>query len=311
MSKLEKAKVICLMAPTASGKTALAIELVKRLPLEIISVDSAMVYRGLNIGAAKPSKEELKQAPHRLIDIRDPFEPYCAAEFREEAIKQINEIHAQGKTPLLVGGTMLYFKVLQQGIADLPSADENLRKKLGEKAKQKGWQYMHERLQAIDPLSAKRIHPNDPQRLQRALEVYEITGKPLSELWQQAQTDLPYEFINIGLQLERKILHQRIEQRFKAMLEQNFLDEVKALHAREEIKFELPAIKSVGYQQAWLHLEGKLSYDEMSERAIIATRQLAKRQMTWLNSWPDLKWFEALDDNLVEQVIDFLVYKLN
>jgi len=278
--------VVCLMGPTASGKTGVAVELVRQLPLDIVSVDSALVYRGMDIGTAKPDADTLRIAPHRLIDIRDPAQTYSAAEFRDDALKEIASIHAAGRIPLLVGGTMLYFRALEQGLSELPSADEEVRARLEAEAQARGWAALHERLVKVDPVAAARIHPNDPQRIQRALEVYEITGIPMTELFRRsADTAAPWRFLKIVLAPDdRALLHERIRQRFGIMLEQGFLDEVRALRARGDLHPELPSMRAVGYRQAWSHLDGNLSATEWVERAIVATRQYAKRQFTWLRS---------------------------
>lgn len=278
--------VICLMGPTASGKTGVAVELVQQLPLDIISVDSALVYRGMDIGTAKPDADTLRIAPHRLIDIRDPVQPYSAAEFRDDALQEIAATHAAGRIPLLVGGTMLYFRALEQGLSDLPSADPEVRARLEAEAQAGGWAAMHERLARIDPSAAARIHPNDPQRIQRALEVYEITGLSMTELFNRSSDTPPaLDFLKIVLApADRAVLHERIRQRFDIMLEQGFLDEVSALRARGDLEPDMPSMRAVGYRQAWAHLDGKLSGQEWVERAIVATRQYAKRQLTWLRS---------------------------
>ena len=303
--------VICLMGPTASGKTQLAVELVQHFPLEIVSVDSAMVYRTLDIGTAKPDTETLAKAPHRLINIRDPKEAYSAAQFCKDALREIETIFQQKKIPLLVGGTMLYFRALQQGLSDLPSANLKIRKKIADQAKQLGWPKMHEYLVNVDPVASKRIHPHDSQRIQRALEVYELTGKNLTT-WQETENTraVKYHFYNIAVApLDRSILHARIAERFKKMLQDGFIDEVKNLQARGDLSLELPAIRSVGYRQVWEYLLGNCSYEEMQERGIIATRQLAKRQLTWLRSWPDVKWFDSEAIDLYTQVTNYLQEK--
>lgn len=299
---------IFLMGPTASGKTDLAVELVRRLPVEIISVDSAMVYRQMDIGTAKPEPEVLAEAPHRLIDSIDPAEAYSAARFREEALAHMAEISAAGRIPLLVGGTMLYYRALQQGLARLPEADPAVRAQLEQEAKERGWQVLHDRLAQIDPASAERIHPNDPQRLQRALEVYELTGRPLSELWQEQQGEgIPYRVAKLAVAPDdRAELHRRIALRFELMLQQGLVEEVEALYRRGDLTAEMPSIRCVGYRQVWQYLEGELSRDEMSERGIIATRQLAKRQFTWLRSEQNLRWFATFDAKLLEKVLKFL-----
>lgn len=279
------------MGPTASGKTQLAVELVQQFPLEIISVDSAMVYRGMDIGTAKPDAETLKIAPHRLIDIVDPAQSYSAGQFRQDALREIEDIIAQGKTPLLVGGTMLYFRVLQQGLAKLPPANKELRAELEERCEKEGWEALHAELAKIDSKAAERIKPQDSQRIQRALEVYQLTGIPISD-WQQSSTSplANYQIHNVALMPEdRAALHTRIEQRFDAILAAGFEEEVKKLRQRKDIHLDLPSMRSVGYKQMWQYLAGELTYDQMREQAIAATRQLAKRQITWLRSWPDLK----------------------
>ncbi|BAV72616.1 tRNA dimethylallyltransferase [Pseudomonas chlororaphis subsp. aurantiaca] len=309
MSQLPPA--IFLMGPTAAGKTDLAIELTKVLPCELISVDSALVYCGMDIGTAKPSKEILAEFPHRLIDILDPAESYSAADFRTDALAAMADITARGKIPLLVGGTMLYYKALLEGLADMPPADPQVRAELEEEAARLGWQALHDQLAAIDPESAARIHPNDPQRLTRALEVYRVSGLSMTahRLRQSAQSteaaasgrgQLPYTVANLAIApANRQVLHERIAQRFTIMLEQGFVDEVVALRSRSDLHAGLPSIRAVGYRQVWDHLDGKLTFAEMQERGIIATRQLAKRQFTWLRSWADLHWLDSLDcDNL-------------
>jgi len=302
---------IFLMGPTAAGKTDLAIELTKVLPCELISVDSALVYRDMDIGTAKPSKALLAQFPHRLIDILDPAQSYSAAEFRSDALAAMAEITARGKIPLLVGGTMLYYKALLEGLAEMPAADPQIRAEIGEEAARLGWQALHDQLAVIDPVSAARIHPNDPQRLSRALEVYRVSGSSMTahRQRQSAQStdaaasgrpQLPYTVANLAIApANRQVLHDRIAQRFTQMLEQGFVDEVVALRRRGDLHVGLPSIRAVGYRQVWEHLEGKLTSAEMQERGIIATRQLAKRQFTWLRSWTDLHWLDSLDcDNL-------------
>ncbi len=298
MSQLPPA--IFLMGPTAAGKTDLAIELTKVLPCELISVDSALVYRGMDIGTAKPSKELLAEFPHRLIDILDPAEAYSAADFRRDALQAMADITARGKIPLLVGGTMLYYKALVEGLADMPAADPNVRAQIEEEAARLGWQALHEQLAVIDPESAARIHPNDPQRLSRALEVYRVSGRSMTALRQRQSAQsteaaasgmqqLPYTVANLAIApANRQVLHRRIEQRFTLMLEQGFIDEVVALRERSDLHAGLPSIRAVGYRQVWDYLDGKLTSAEMQERGIIATRQLAKRQFTWLRSWTDL-----------------------
>jgi len=283
------------MGPTASGKTDLAIRLVQEHQCEIISVDSAMVYKELNIGSAKPSDEELALAPHRLIDVCDPSEPYSAARFREDALREMVDIVDAGKTPLLVGGTMLYYKALLEGMSNLPNSDASIREALQQRMDEEGLKVLHDELRTIDPQAAERIHENDPQRTLRALEVYQLTGKPLSQLHQeQKELEFPYDVTQIAIAPEeRAVLHQRIETRFAKMMEQGLLTEVEVLYQRGDLNADLPAIRSVGYRQLWQHLDGELTLDEAIERGIIATRQLAKRQFTWLRNWPNLNWVNS------------------
>ncbi len=299
---------IFLMGPTASGKTGLAVELVRRLPCEIISVDSVMIYRGMDIGTAKPEQMTLQQAPHRLIDICDPAESYSAAQFRTDALAAMAEITRAGRIPLLVGGTLLYYRALEQGLSDLPAANEAVRAKLSAEARRQGWQALHERLQRIDPQAAGRIHPNDPQRIQRALEVFELSGRPLSSLLQSRQhAPLPYRLVKRALVPEdRDLLHRRIAERFQVMLAAGFLDEVTALRRRGDLHLQLPAMRAVGYRQLWQYLDGALSYAEAVQRGIIATRQLAKRQMTWLRAERNTCCLAAGAPKLLEQLLKSL-----
>jgi len=282
--------VVCLMGPTASGKTDIAISLVERWPMDIVSVDSALVYRGMDIGTAKPDAETLAKAPHRLIDFLDPAQAYSAAEFRRDALAAIQSIHAAGRIPLLVGGTMLYFRALLQGLSELPNADPAIRQRLEGEAEAQGWVALHARLTEVDPAAARRIHPNDPQRIQRALEVWELTGRPMTELQQRAHVpDNPWPVWRIGLlPAQRHWLHARIAQRFDAMLEAGLVEEVRALMARGDLHRGLPAIRAVGYRQIWEHLAGDCSLDEARQRGIAATRQLAKRQITWMRKEEEL-----------------------
>lgn len=277
---------IFLMGPTASGKTDLAIQLRQHLPVEVISVDSALIYKGMDIGTAKPGKEELALAPHRLIDILDPAESYSAMNFREDALREMAEISTQGKIPLLVGGTMLYYKALIDGLSPLPNADEKVRSEIEAKAELVGWAELHKALEKIDPVSAARINPNDSQRINRALEVFYLTGKSLTELTEQKGETLPYNVLQFAIAPEdRAILHERIELRFQKMMEQGFKAEVEKLFARPDLHLDLPSIRCVGYRQMWEHLQGQYDLDEAVYRGICATRQLAKRQITWLRGW--------------------------
>lgn len=297
MQHLEhKPLAIFLMGPTASGKTDLAIQLRQQLPVEVISVDSALIYRGMDIGTAKPSKAELALAPHRLIDICDPAESYSAANFRTDALREMQEISAQGKIPLLVGGTMLYYKALLEGLSPLPSADEKVRSEIEAKAALIGWGGLHQELSKIDPTSAQRINPNDSQRINRALEVFYLTGKTLTELTAQKGEALPYDILQFAIAPEqREVLHLRIEQRFHKMIELGFQQEVEKLYRRPDLNENLPSIRCVGYRQMWEYLRGDYDHDEMVFRGICATRQLAKRQITWLRGWTSpIQWLDSL-----------------
>lgn len=277
---------IFLMGPTASGKTELAASLVEQLPCEIISVDSALVYKGMDIGTAKPDAALLARAPHRLIDFLDPAEAYSAACFREDALREMQQISERGKIPLLVGGTMLYFRALEHGLASMPPADSVVRARIEALAQQVGWTGVHARLAEVDPESAERIHPNDPQRLQRALEVFELSGRPLSAFHaQDAQLQIPYRLFKLALiPHDKAAMWSRIEQRFEHMLAQGLIGEVEALYQRGDLHAGLASMRAVGYRQVWAHLEGQLTYAKMVESAVVATRQLAKRQLTWLRS---------------------------
>ena len=278
------------MGPTAAGKTAIAIDWVEKYPIDIISVDSALVYRDMNIGTAKPDAATLRKAPHRLIDILEPTERYSAADFCQDAIREIKSICRQGRIPLLVGGTMLYYRALQQGLAELPSADVDIRRQLDADAEKFGYAEMHRRLAAVDSHAAARIEPTDARRIQRALEVYMLTGKPITELQQQKNPLLDYEFINLGIiPPDRAELHQRIATRFHLMLDNGFIEEVEELKNNYSLSLNLPSMRAVGYRQIWDYLDGVYSKDIMIEKGIAATRQLAKRQLTWLRSWPGIK----------------------
>ena len=292
------------MGPTASGKTSLAVELVKRYPVEIISVDSALVYRDMSIGTAKPDAAVLAVAPHRLIDIRDPSVPYSAAEFRDDALLAMKEITDRGRIPLLVGGTFLYFRALESGLSDMPAADPVIRARLAAAAKRDGWKALHARLAEVDPESAARIQATDPQRIQRALEIYELSGRPMSAFHaQQAPDEFPYRVLKLALIPEnRALLHARIEVRFRQMLAAGLLGEVRKLRDRGDVGAELPAMRAVGYRQVWRYLSGQLTYEAMVEQAIVATRQYAKRQLTWLRGEAGLQRLTAEDHHLREQV---------
>ena len=299
-----KPLAIFLMGPTASGKTSLAMELCQSLPCELISVDSALVYKDMNIGTAKPTAAELARVPHRLIDLLDPVDAYSAADFRRDALAAMAEITAAGRIPLLVGGTMLYFKALLEGLSPLPSADASVRAQIEREAQLLGWEALHRQLATLDPVAAARIHPNDPQRLSRALEVFRISGKTLTELTQRKGDPLPYKVLQFAIApCERAELHKRIGERFRQMLTQGFEQEVRTLYERGDLYPDLPSIRCVGYRQMWDYLSGVVGYDEMVERATAATRQLAKRQLTWLRGWPDLQWLDTDNKTLCQDVV--------
>jgi len=304
--------VIFLMGPTAAGKTGLAVDLVQRLPLEIVSVDSAMVYRGMDIGTAKPSPEILRIAPHHLIDICDPSAVYSAARFRDDAMRCIQGIHARGRMPLLTGGTGLYFRALEQGLSELPSGDAGIRKRLETEAEQVGWEVMHARLAEVDPDAAGKIHPNDPQRIQRALEVYLLTGRPMTAHFREVSKQrLACRVIKIVITpSDRGRLHGQAEQRFLRMLEDGLVDEVRRLYARGDLHAGLPAMRLVGYRQVWRHLEGGLSHEAMIAKAVIATRQLIKRQLTWLRKEQGGHGFDGHDADLKDKILKFLEDRL-
>jgi tRNA dimethylallyltransferase len=283
---------IFLLGPTASGKSDLAMKLTSHLPVELVSVDSALVYRDMNIGTAKPDAEILRQYPHHLVDVRNPDEVYSAADFRSEVLTLMSAISERGNIPLLVGGTMLYFKVLIEGIASMPAADSAIREKIVREAETGGWQKVHQRLAEVDPESAARIHPNDPQRLQRALEIWELTGESMTQLHKKQQNlvSLPFSVCQLAIiPSDRADLHRIIAARFEQMIKDGFIEEVEHLREKYDLNAELPSIKSVGYRQVWQYLEGEVDRKAMQERAIIATRQLAKRQFTWLRGWSNLK----------------------
>jgi tRNA dimethylallyltransferase len=302
----QKPLALFLMGPTASGKTALALEIAKHLTVEIISVDSAMVYRGMDIGTSKPNVSETALVPHHLIDICDPTETYSAARFVAEAGHCMHEITQRGATPLLVGGTMLYFHALQTGLSDLPPADPIVRETLLNEAKTKGWPALHQYLALIDSKSALRIHPHDAQRIQRALEVYAIAKKPLSDfLGKRSSVVEDYHIHTFALMpFDRKILHDKIEKRFDQMLAGGLVDELEQLYQRGDLSPTLPSMRSVGYRQGWQYLDGKCTWDEMRCHSIVATRQLAKRQITWLRSWPHVIWLQNTHSASLESVLN-------
>ena len=304
---IAKPRVVAIMGPTASGKTAAALAIAQQLPCEIISVDSALIYRSMNIGTAKPSAAEQAAVPHHLIDIRDPSEAYSVMQFREDALRLIGDIHTRGKLPLLVGGTMLYFKGLRDGLDELPQADLALRAQLDMEALRHGTPALHARLKELDPVTAERLKQNDSQRIQRALEIIALTGKPMSELIARVQpVPLPFDLVSFALEpSDRAVLHERIAHRFDQMLDSQpgLLDEVRALKARSDLHPGLPSMRCVGYRQAWEYLDGEITKAELREKGIAATRQLAKRQLTWLRSMKD----RIVVDCLADQPADILL----
>jgi len=292
------------MGPTASGKTALAMALHDNLPCDIISVDSALVYRDMNIGTAKPTAEELAKYPHRLIDMKDASESYSAAEFCQDALGEIAKIRANNRIPLLVGGTMMYFKSLIDGISPLPQANAEIRKVIEEEANEHGWQAMHQQLATFDPVSAKRIHQNDPQRLTRAIEVYRLTGNTLTQLTEIKGEGVSGDVLQFAITPKKRIdLHQRIELRYQQMIDQGFEKEVLKLKQRNDLHDNLPSIRCVGYRQMWQYLDGEYDHDEMIFKGVCATRQLAKRQLTWLRNWPNLQWLDMEDKNNLQLIL--------
>ena len=300
--------VIFLMGPTASGKTALALELVRQLPLEVISVDSAMVYKGLDIGTAKPGKEALETVPHRLIDICQPTEAYSAGRFRRDALAAIRDIHSNNRIPLLVGGTGLYFRALEQGFSALPATDLAVRRRLQQRLRQHGAPALHTELRRVDPGSAARLHPNDAQRVQRALEVYEMTGQPLSALVAKGRLGrLPQTVIKLALiPADRQLLRARVGQRFQRMLEQGLVAEVESFYRSKDMHEDLTSMRLVGYRQVWSYLAGRYDFAEMRARAVTATRQLAKRQLTWLRAEQNTICFDAYGMNTTRAVVKYL-----
>lgn len=301
-----------LMGPTASGKTDLAISLCKRFPCDIISVDSALVYRGMDVGTARPDAETLRRTPHRLVGFLDPEESYSAGEFVRDACREMDEIFAAGRIPLLVGGTMMYFRALTEGIASLPSADTDIRRLIDAEAEERGWPALHDELRQVDPEAAGRIKANDRQRIQRALEVYRASGTPLS-VWQRKsrpqRDDIRY--VKIGLNIEpRSRLHERIAQRLDIMVNSGFIEELQQLRSRPNLVADCPAMRSVGYRQFWRYLDGEYSLEEAKDRALFATRQLAKRQITWLRSEKDVFLLDPLEAGVINAISSFLAQSL-
>ena len=307
MAKLSPA--VLLLGPTASGKTPLALALARALPVEIVSVDSAQIYRGMDVGTAKPLASEREGVPHHLVDIIDPTEAYSAARFRADALKLMREITARARIPVLAGGTMLYFKALREGLGELPGGDEGIRAQIDAEAAARGWQALHAELARVDPQTAARLKPNDAQRIQRALEVFRLSGEPMSQLLGRGKgSALPFRLIELALvPSDRAVLHRRIEARFDAMLERGLVEEVRTLRKRYALQPNLPSMRCVGYRQAWQFLEGEIDRDELRNRGIFATRQLAKRQLTWLRATPWIRGFDCLDLSIVAKSIDFLL----
>jgi tRNA dimethylallyltransferase len=303
---------ILLMGPTASGKSALAATLASRFPVEIVSVDSAQVYRGMDVGTAKPSQAERAAVPHHLIDIIDPTEAYSAARFRAEALRLMSEINTRGKIPLLVGGTMLYFKALREGLSELPDADEDIRAEIDAEAAARGWPAMHAELASVDPQTAARLKPTDAQRIQRALEIHRVSGEPMSKLLgRKKDSSLPFRLVEMALvPSDRGELHRRIEARFDAMLDHGLVEELRALRARHALGPNLPSMRCVGYRQAWRHLEGEFDRDGLRDRGIFATRQLAKRQLTWLRTARDSQTFDCLAPDIASSAAAFVERRL-
>ena len=312
--KSSKPLVVAIMGPTASGKTAAALAIAKSIPCEIISVDSALIYRGMDIGTAKPSDEERSQVPHHLIDILDPSLSYSVKQFRDDALRLIADIQARSKLPLLVGGTMLYFKALRDGLDDLPSADLALRSQLDMEITRHGTAALHARLRELDPITAERLNPNDTQRVQRAMEIILLSGQPMSSQLDKAdKPELPFELMSLALEpSDRKVLHERIANRFDIMLsaKPGLIEETAALKQRSDLHIGLPSIRCVGYRQAWDYLDGKINRDNLREMGIAATRQLAKRQLTWLRSMPDRQVIDCLSSNPTEQILSLVTTRL-
>ncbi|WP_370459618.1 tRNA (adenosine(37)-N6)-dimethylallyltransferase MiaA [Paraglaciecola sp. L3A3] len=304
MQKIQLPQALFLMGPTASGKTELAIQLCERFPCEIISVDSALIYKGMDIGTAKPSDAELKRAPHRLIDILDPAESYSVAEFRRDALQAMQEITARGNIPLLVGGTMMYYKSLLDGLSPLPESDAAIRQVIEQQAGELGWHELHRQLAEVDPISAERIHPNDPQRLTRALEVYRLTARSMTELMATKSAPIPYEIKQFSIApQDRAVLHDRIAQRFQLMIDAGFQLEVEKLKQRPDLHLNLPSMRCVGYRQMWQYLDNEYDFIEMRNKSLAATRQLAKRQLTWLRSWENIYTLDTFCNDNLSKVI--------
>jgi tRNA dimethylallyltransferase len=308
----DRPPAVLLMGPTASGKTGLAVELAARFPFEIVNVDSAQIYRHMDIGTAKPDRAVLRRAPHHLIDLVDPTERYSAARFCEDANELLPEIYARQKVPLLTGGTMLYFKTLVEGLSELPAADPDTRLVIDTMAQESGWPVLHAELERIDPETAARLQPQDAQRIQRALEVFYLTGQPMSALIARGRAKgSAYRFVSLALQpSERAVLHERIAQRFEIMLELGLIGEVRRLREQFELNPSLPSMRAVGYRQVWQYLDGEFGLTQLREKGVAATRQLAKRQLTWLRSWRDAQNLDCLQDDLLEQASRYIASQL-
>ena len=312
MASSDRQPAVLLMGPTASGKTALAVELAARFPFEIVNVDSVQIYRHMDIGTAKPDRKTLTRAPHHLIDLVDPDERYSAARFCEDANELLPEIYARGNIPLLAGGTMLYFKTLVEGLSELPAADPDTRLVIDTMAQESGWPVLHAELARIDPETAQRLQPQDAQRIQRALEVFYLTGQPMSALIARGRPRGPaFRFIALALQpSERGVLHKRIAQRFEVMLELGLIGEVRRLRSRFGLNPSLPSMRAVGYRQVWQYLDGEFGLTQLREKGVAATRQLAKRQLTWLRSWRDAENLDCLRDDLIERASRHIASRL-
>ena len=308
MPRVALPPAVLLMGPTASGKTSLALALARQFPVEIVSVDSAQVYRDMNVGTAKPGASDRAAVPHHLIDILDPTENYSVARFREDALRLMREVTARERIPLLSGGTMLYLKALRDGLSDLPESDAEVRERIDAQAAAHGWAALHAELAGVDPATAARLKANDAQRIQRALEIYRVTGKPMSQLLARGkQPKLPFRLIPLALvPSDRGVLHERIAKRFDAMLKRGLVEELRSLRQRYALRSTLPSMRCVGYRQAWQHLEGEFGIEELRERGISATRQLAKRQLTWLRGMEDVRSFDCLKEDLDAQVVAYL-----
>lgn len=300
-----KKKILCISGPTAAGKSASVLALSKAAPIEIISMDSATIYKDMDIGTAKASAEEQALVPHHLLDIRDPAESYSAADFVDDSLTLITDIESRGRRPVIEGGTMMYYKALREGLHNLPKADATLRAQIEAEAADRGWPALHQKLIALDPITAERLAPNDSQRISRALEIIKLSGRPMSELLsEQKEVQHNYDFVTVSLEpVDRSLLHQQIAKRFYLMMEIGFLDEVKALYERKDLHADLPSIRCVGYRQLWDYLDGNCHYEEAIERGIAATRQLAKRQITWLRSQPERIQIDCFSEDVPGQVL--------